>query len=151
MRNKPKFWDNVRKTPTCWLWVGTEMGGVSGDHYGGFGKRYAHHVSYELRFGPIPEGLNVLHRCDNRKCVRHIYAGTQSENLLDMYRKGRNTQNVNPPLGEDAPNSKISEGTVREIRTQRKRGATYKQLMAFSGLSKRQVGRIVHGQSWTHL
>ena len=51
----------------------------------------AHRVSHELHIGPIPEGLGVLHRCDNPPCTRpdHIYAGTQGRNLLDAYERGR--------------------------------------------------------------
>lgn len=51
----------------------------------------AHRYAWELFRGPIPAGLNVLHRCDNRPCCNpaHLFLGTQKENIDDMHRKGR--------------------------------------------------------------
>jgi hypothetical protein len=60
-----KFWESVQTTTdgSCWLW--TEGQRVKG--YGGIkheGKRvYAHRVAYELLVGPIPEGMDIGHKC----------------------------------------------------------------------------------------
>lgn len=82
----------------CWNWLG---GLFKETGYGKFnagkgenGKTitaYAHRVSYELHTGPIPEGMQVLHRCDNPRCVRpdHLFLGTQLDNMRDMIAKGR--------------------------------------------------------------
>ncbi len=56
------------------------------------GKIYrAHRVAYELVHGPIPNGLVLLHQCDNPACCNpaHLIAATQAENMQDMCRKGR--------------------------------------------------------------
>lgn len=51
----------------------------------------ASRLLWTLKHGPIPKGLNVLHKCDNPPCIQdeHLFLGTQSDNLKDCYRKGR--------------------------------------------------------------
>ena len=51
----------------------------------------SHRLSYELFVGPIPAGFNVCHTCDNRECcyTRHLFLGTQRDNVLDAIAKGR--------------------------------------------------------------
>jgi hypothetical protein len=48
-------------------------------------------VAHEIYIGPIPEGLNVLHSCDNPPCFnpKHLFAGTQGDNVRDSVKKGR--------------------------------------------------------------
>jgi hypothetical protein len=51
----------------------------------------AHRYAWELWRGPIPDGMNVLHACDNRACCNpsHLFLGTQKDNIQDMHAKGR--------------------------------------------------------------
>ena len=51
----------------------------------------AHRLSWEFNFGPIPDGMLILHRCDNPPCVRpdHLLLGTAADNTADMISKGR--------------------------------------------------------------
>lgn len=51
----------------------------------------AHRVAWMITNGPIPEGMLVLHKCDNRSCcnVDHLFLGTQSTNMADCISKGR--------------------------------------------------------------
>ncbi|MCH9732852.1 MAG: HNH endonuclease [Actinomycetia bacterium] len=78
-----RFWDKVHKTQDCWLWTaGTSHG------YGHFGVTrcksvYAHRWAYEQAVGPIPEGLQIDHRCHNTLCVnpQHLRLATYKQNM----------------------------------------------------------------------
>jgi hypothetical protein len=97
-----RFWKHVNKTDGCWEWTGAL-------YSNGYGRvtvkhgvhKLAHREAYKLVWGDIPEGMNICHACDNRKCVRpsHIYAGTQQENVNDMLSKGRQRKDVRDALG----------------------------------------------------
>jgi hypothetical protein len=75
----------------CWNWTKH----LSGGGYGAFKiegiMRPAHRVSYELFWGEIPDGLQVCHRCDNKRCINpdHLFLGTQKDNIADCIKKGR--------------------------------------------------------------
>ena len=90
-----RFWEKVNKTESCWVWVGSITGSGYGFlHYGTKTERKpyrAHRLSWELHYGVIPDGLWVLHKCDNRKCVNpdHLFIGDRSDNMRDCAEKGR--------------------------------------------------------------
>lgn len=92
-----RFWVKVdiKNPETCWLWKGSK----SANGYGSFSTTHDHAVriiqshrfSYELIKGKIPDGLLVLHKCDTPLCVnpRHLFLGTQKDNMIDRAIKGR--------------------------------------------------------------
>lgn len=103
MTVEERFWDKVDmglplngSTPArCWLWTGAK----NRDGYGNFGltskkTMLSHRVSWMFQNGPIPVGMNVLHRCDNPDCVNpfHLFLGTQKDNVDDCASKGRRNQ-----------------------------------------------------------
>jgi hypothetical protein len=85
------------KTSTCWIWTGAVI--KNGLPYGQIrvGSRpkrkmvLCHRLSYELHHGPIPPGMDVLHSCDNPRCVNpdHLSLGTHQQNMADMSSKMR--------------------------------------------------------------
>lgn len=93
-----RFWEKVEKTDGCWNWTACVLKGYKGftGGYGLFGiggKSFlVHRLSWEINNGRIPDGLCVLHTCDNRKCVNpeHLFLGTRGDNARDMVLKGRN-------------------------------------------------------------
>ena len=90
-----RFWEKVEKSDGCWLWTGAKIT----QRYGALNVDgvidLAHRLMWKMAYGPIPDGLQVLHHCDNPPCVRpdHLFLGTQQHNVRDAIRKKRFTQN----------------------------------------------------------
>ena len=82
-----QFWRKVSFGSGCWEWQGL----TNDAGYGRYGQQLAHRVAFELMRGPVPAGFVLMHKCDNRRCVRpgHLKPGTQAQNLVDMAKKGR--------------------------------------------------------------
>lgn len=105
----------------------------------------AHRVNWEASYGPIPQGLFVLHRCDNPKCVdpEHMFLGTIGDNTKDMMDKGRGN------VGERQWCSKLTLPEVKSIRYNYPQ-LTHKELAEIFGVSFQQVSRIRRGINWNH-
>ncbi len=149
------------------FWAKVEMGGVEDcwpclhamkdGRYGVFtadGRSYAaHRVAWELTNGPIPDGMHVLHLCDNRPCCnpRHLFLGTHQDNMRDRNEKGRQARGektVHPHPGEKNGRAKLTSEQVVEIRQRRSAGEYLKVLSADYGVSLGQIGHIARGDSW---
>ncbi len=143
-----RLWKRVVKTDTCWLWTGYKQKG-----YGRMSKDYpytgalgvlTHRVSWELANGPIPEGLCVLHKCDNPSCVNpdHLFLGTRIDNSNDKVSKGRHVR------GEKIARSKLTEPDVLAIRASKERAVV---LAARYGIDRRIISYIKTRATWKHI
>lgn len=142
----------------CWLWLANKNNkGYGMIRAGGLApKVLAHRVSYEIFKGKIPDGLVVMHSCDNPSCVNpsHLSAGTMLENTQDMIKKGRKVVGVNPDnkppsfRGAAHPRAKISEETAREIKNSKERRS---ELIKRLGVTTSTVKSIKSGRTWKHL
>jgi hypothetical protein len=87
------FWARVEigKSDECWPWRKAKADNGYG-HFTikAYGTFAAHRTAYELENGPVPEGLEVCHRCDNKPCCNpgDLFAGTRIDNMQDMVAKG---------------------------------------------------------------
>lgn len=126
----------------CWEWTGAQH-----EHgYGiiGLGRREdgidrVHRVTYRHYVGDIPDGMFVLHRCDNRQCCnpKHLFLGSAGDNSRDMVEKGRFT----------TPNARLNVQQVEAIR-----GSTLSAhlLAQRHGVRPRQIRRIRDRSRWKH-
>jgi hypothetical protein len=137
-----RFWSKVDRSggpEACWPW----LAGIFTNGYGQVrwqGKiRRAHRVAYELMYGPISDGMNVCHTCDNKLCCNskaHFFLGTQADNVADMRAKGR-------------VSSKLTWADVTYIREQYAAGLKTKpQLMLEKCLSRFSLSYIIRNKRW---
>ncbi len=117
----------------------------------------AHRVEWIKRRGPIPAGLHVLHRCDNRPCINieHLWLGTRQDNMDDMKAKGR--QSRIGLRGSAHPRAKVSEEDVLAIRAagvrtgRRRRRGTGARVAAQYGLPVSYIYELWSNKNWNHL
>jgi hypothetical protein len=131
------------------------MGGTNEHGYGiiGLGTRQqgtdkAHRVSWRVHRGEIPEGANVLHKCDTPACVNpdHLFLGTLSDNSRDCAKKGRNF--IPDNRGERAAWRKLSAEAVFDIRRRSRPGTDYARQY---GVHKSTIYQIWNGSNWATL
>lgn len=159
-----RFWKKVQRTDYCWTWTGrpNEKG------YGRFGINYrnvfAHRFSWLITHGDIPEGLNVLHKCDNPICVRpdHLFLGTIADNNEDMRSKGRAAPMPKTPnigrfqrggrmSGENHHLARLTANDVLEIRNLRATGTRLRVLAQRFGVSEANISQIAKRKVWKNV
>jgi predicted XRE-type DNA-binding protein len=150
-----RFWAkvNILGPDDCWEWTASIK--KKGYGYGQFNLNgrmtKVHRVAWELTHGPIPEGLCCCHICDNKKCVnpKHLFLGTQQDNIDDMVTKGRNFK----PIGTKNNTVKLTEEQVIEIRRlyALENHMFQREIALLFGVSQGLIGLIVNGKRWGHI
>lgn len=144
-----RFWRYVdRGGPNgCWSWIGAKCRktGYGSLQIDGTGRR-AHRFSYELHHGPIPDGMVVMHACDNPGCVNpaHLSLGTNQDNVDDKMAKGRHRG----PRGELSGSARLTRADVVRIRAERR---TCNVWAAELGVSPKTIADARSGRTWAHL
>jgi len=149
-----RFWTKVQKADGCWLWTASVHGtkGYGQINSGGRGRPLqAHRVSWEIHFGPIPDGMIICHHCDNPLCVRpdHLFVGTKSDNALDAVRKGIFGDHW--PKGERHYKTRLTNADALHIRALHAAGANYGELASRYGISNSSISKLVRRVTWRHL
>lgn len=135
-----RFWQHVdvRREGECWHWLGT----LSPQGYGTLSvegtTHRAHRISFVVQHGPIPEGLFVCHRCDNKRCVNpfHLFLGTPKQNSGDAQRKGLLCR--------------VPVERLRLVHELIERGAPKTSIARLLGMGRSTVIAIAQGK-WAHL
>jgi hypothetical protein len=162
-----RFWSRVNKdgpVPAhhpelgpCWVWTA----GKFEDGYGAIHTaterrgavrrpQYAHRVSWELAYGPVPEGFWVLHHCDNPPCVRpaHLFLGTNLDNMQDMAAKQRGLNGIKNH------NAKLTDEGVRQLRAYYKahgRAEAVRFAKEAFDVGESAAVRAMTGDGWKHV
>lgn len=147
-----RFWAKVRKgdDSQCWEWVGSRAKAGYGTFGLDRGTVTAHRFSWEMRNGPIPDGMFVCHRCDNRACVNpsHLFLGSAADNNTDMWTKGRASGGS---VGERNHRALLTDDDVRDIRRRADAGEGRRSIAATYGVHKDTVGAVITGKNWRHV
>lgn len=143
-----RFWMRVHRgddPAACWLWTGSTDSSGYGNFRVAQRATRTHRYSWELHRGPIPDGLQVLHHCDVRRCVNpdHLFLGTNDDNVADKVAKGRNVSFSGSRNGS----ARLTEDQVASIRQAYQPGLA-KVLARQYGVSDQTVLNIVHRRKW---
>lgn len=107
-------------------------------------KQYtAHRFAWMHKHGPVPNGMVICHKCDNRKCINvdHLFIGTTLDNVRDKIAKGR----LRVAEGEASGTSKLTANQIEQIvmdrRSQRKIAQDY-------GVSQSTISMVKTRKVW---
>jgi hypothetical protein len=149
----------TRKPSGCWEWTGClSRGGYGVIGIGGI-CFLTHRVSFSIFRTSIPEGLDLLHRCDNPPCCNpyHLFVGTRADNCRDMYEKKRDAisrgthRGFDVKRGEQVETAKLTSSQVLEIRRLKTLGVSSKALAKQFGVDPSTISLAYRGKRWRHV
>jgi hypothetical protein len=141
----------VTTSAGCILWTGciNKNGyGIISDRTASGRNILAHRLAWEIENGPIPDGLLILHECDNTICINiaHMRIGTHKENSEDSVSRNRQAR------GERSGVAVLTEAIVRAIRARHAEGGVSQgQIAREFGTIQQQVSRIINRVIWKHI
>lgn len=132
----------IKQENGCWEWPGGTSQRYPLTSVGNKSIRL-NRFAWETYKGKIPEGMNVLHTCDNPRCINpeHLWLGTQQENIHDMLEKGRGQKGLRCP--------KLTPADVVAMKERfNAGGCTYRGLAREYGVDVRWMRGIMQGEKW---
>lgn len=132
----------IKNEVGCWDWSGC----CANPGYGQFGysmkRERAHRASWIIHYGDIPNGMYVMHKCDNKRCSNpeHLMLGTALENNRDMIAKGRH-----PTLGKtgaENPSYKFSDDLIKEVLSLVKSGMRRRDIAKSYNISRAHLSLL---------
>lgn len=148
------FEKRVIKKKDCWDFLGrANSSGYFEIKLGGrssfMKSEKAHRVSWMIYNGPIPDGLHVLHKCDNRRCTnpKHLFLGTNYDNAQDREKKGRGNQ-----LKEEHHNKAVlTKIDVKKIKNLLLLGVQATKIARDFGVGSSTIYNIKYGNTWRNV
>jgi hypothetical protein len=145
MANHSKFVGNG-----CLEWIGCTTGNNGYGAASWCGKRYpAHRLAWLAWVGEIPMGMNVLHKCDNPRCVNaaHLYLGDHFQNMRDKVSRGR----CNALKEENNPMSKLNKSDAILIKALILDGYSDRNISKIFKVCPGTIGHIRAGRTWKNV
>jgi DNA-binding CsgD family transcriptional regulator len=153
-KTQERFWTKVEKDSDegCWFWVGAKNDSGYGKLTFGNKRAYrAHRLGYEMKYGPITEGLCVLHHCDVRACVNpeHLFLGTRADNNRDTAQKGRIRNGERK--GSRHPQAILNEEIAKRVLFLWENGMRPTEIARTLGYKYSTISNILYGRAWQHV
>jgi hypothetical protein len=130
---------DIKGKGDCWNWLGAKNAAGYGSYELWHKHYYTHRLMWIIFFGEIKDGLQVCHKCDNPSCCnpKHLYLGTQSDNLIDMVRKGRSKGGGKP---------KLTAASVAKIKDLYKKGISQYKLGKIFKVDQATISRAINNK-----
>jgi hypothetical protein len=143
----------INSATECWEWTNC----VQGNGYGRINvsrkSTYVHRLAYTLAKGAIPDGKDICHRCDNRRCCNpdHLFAGSRLDNMQDAKQKGRTSSgakhgSIMSPIVR--ARSKLSMEKAKAIRMLHAEGEPAKKLAQQFAVDVSNIRLVVRHKIW---
>ena len=148
MNTAVDFWKRTKAISNgCIEWQGAHLTRGYGNVYYRGGYYLAHRVAWQLVNGRIPHKINVLHSCDNPKCVNvtHLSLGTQVDNLNQCVARGRRA------IGEKVWNSVLTKADIHSIRSMIVKGVSQEVIGRLFNVHRVTISKINRRLLWKHV